>query len=762
MDELEDGKSSAVDGDDRDAVMMLRKAMPSRPQVVVPLRTTADTSFKPSEAGHSPMSLGVSFFADHEPEAESKSFTDLLTGPPQSPCVKGGLMKSSKSRMTSSPGGSFAERLAARGATISNLKQESTDEYKPSTVRMKLTPPSQIPIPPSNCFTVPPDLSPITLLDSPVLFSSSQAEPSPTTGRTYRAPSIFSGAGVLATTSSESSKESGSEREQEGSSAFVFKPLPKQGAVNSLSSFGNLENFGLAHQCIMPNHEQQDSSGIYRSSPPAFLASSSPSLPPKMLSLTVGKQHASGPASEEADVSPKEPVPTLVEQRPSEDGYNWRKYGQKQVKGSEYPRSYYKCTYANCPVKKKVERSLDGQVTEIVYKGEHTHAKPQSNRRTAVGSTLVISDGIGRDSSYFTRRVGEKADDSSGLYKVNGFRGSAGWMDFQTGSKGQGFLRADGTFERASSGIIDGCAPTGYSAELAGISEPSASSYSDDDEQGSKISIEDGDEPESKRRRRENILTEITGVQRTIREPRIVVQTTSDIDILDDGYRWRKYGQKVVKGNPHPRSYYKCTHAGCPVRKHVERASNDPKSVITTYEGKHNHDVPVAKSGGHDSGGTSGAPSLLTQTASFSTSHETLNSATTSIRDEGFQFTHKTAVCGRLLEDDSKNVELGLSDVDLRGRVGRGMLSTDISSIIGQKEELAFPPAGFVGLADSIKPGNDSSRVEAFDSVFNSSNVPDLVFLPKQECEDDSFQPFVNASSSIFHHNVAPKLVLRP
>lgn len=40
---------------------------------------------------------------------------------------------------------------------------------------------------------------------------------------------------------------------------------------------------------------------------------------------------------------------------------------------------------------------------------------------------------------------------------------------------------------------------------------------------------------------------------RTVREPKVVVQTTSDIDILDDGYRWRKYGQKVVKGNPNPR-----------------------------------------------------------------------------------------------------------------------------------------------------------------------------------------------------------------
>nr|GMD61200.1 WRKY transcription factor WRKY24-like isoform X2 [Ipomoea batatas] len=86
---------------------------------------------------------------------------------------------------------------------------------------------------------------------------------------------------------------------------------------------------------------------------------------------------------------------------------------------------------------------------------------------------------------------------------------------------------------------------------------------------------------------------------RTVREPRVVVQTRSDIDILDDGYRWRKYGQKVVKGNPNPRSYYKCTTLGCPVRKHVERAPQDTRSVITTYEGKHNHDVPAARGGGH-------------------------------------------------------------------------------------------------------------------------------------------------------------------
>jgi len=78
--------------------------------------------------------------------------------------------------------------------------------------------------------------------------------------------------------------------------------------------------------------------------------------------------------------------------RTSEDGYNWRKYGQKQVKGSEYPRSYYKCTQPNCLVKKKVERSHDGQITEIIYKGNHNHVKPHSSHRVTALSTDEVSD----------------------------------------------------------------------------------------------------------------------------------------------------------------------------------------------------------------------------------------------------------------------------------------------------------------------------------------------------------------------------------
>ncbi|KAL5100160.1 hypothetical protein RYX36_004487 [Vicia faba] len=73
----------------------------------------------------------------------------------------------------------------------------------------------------------------------------------------------------------------------------------------------------------------------------------------------------------------------------------------------------------------------------------------------------------------------------------------------------------------------------------------------------------------------------------------IIIKTTSEIDILDDGFRWRKYGQKFLKKRGYPRSYYRCSTRGCSVWKRVERDVSDPTNVITTYGGKHNHDVPV-------------------------------------------------------------------------------------------------------------------------------------------------------------------------
>ncbi|CAL5094311.1 unnamed protein product [Urochloa decumbens] len=221
-----------------------------------------------------------------------------------------------------------------------------------------------------------------------------------------------------------------------------------------------------------------------------------------------------------------------------EDGYNWRKYGQKQVKGSENPRSYYKCTFHSCSMKKKVERSLaDGRITQIVYKGAHNHPKPLSTRRNSSGSAAAVAE------------------------------------------------------DQAAAASSLSAAP-----EHSGATPENSSVTFGDDEADNGPQRSDADEPDAKRWKEDGENEGSSGGGgKPVREPRLVVQTLSDIDILDDGFRWRKYGQKVVKGNPNPRSYYKCTTPGCPVRKHVERACHDTRAVITTYEGKHNHDVPVGR-----------------------------------------------------------------------------------------------------------------------------------------------------------------------
>ncbi|PSS28604.1 WRKY transcription factor [Actinidia chinensis var. chinensis] len=82
--------------------------------------------------------------------------------------------------------------------------------------------------------------------------------------------------------------------------------------------------------------------------------------------------------------------------------------------------------------------------------------------------------------------------------------------------------------------------------------------------------------------------------EKKVKNPKYAFQTRSQVDILDDGYRWRKYGQKAVKNNKFPRSYYRCTHQGCHVKKQVQRLAKDEGVVVTTYEGMHSH--PIHKS----------------------------------------------------------------------------------------------------------------------------------------------------------------------
>ncbi|XP_037497086.1 WRKY transcription factor 1 isoform X2 [Jatropha curcas] len=263
----------------------------------------------------------------------------------------------------------------------------------------------------------------------------------------------------------------------------------------------------------------------------------------------------------------------IIREKVLEDGYHWRKYGQKLVKGNEFIRSYYKCTHPNCQVKKQLERSHDGQIADIVYFGQHDHPKPELNPPLAVGFVLSVVD--------------EKAD-----------------KPLSTGTED----RASHLLKSKSTSRISVATS---SDDVKGV--PSESNKIQDE-------VDIDDEPHSKRQKKGNRSVEPTSLDKLTNEPRLVVQTLSEVDIVNDGYRWRKYGQKLVKGNPNPRSYYRCSSPGCPVKKHVERASHDPKVVITSYEGQHDHNMPPSRTVTHNAtaldiyttaihGGESGAKS---------------------------------------------------------------------------------------------------------------------------------------------------------
>ncbi|XP_010924759.1 WRKY transcription factor 22 [Elaeis guineensis] len=70
------------------------------------------------------------------------------------------------------------------------------------------------------------------------------------------------------------------------------------------------------------------------------------------------------------------------------DMWAWRKYGQKPIKGSPYPRGYYRCSSSKgCLARKQVERSrTDPAMLVVTYTAEHNHPLP-THRNSLAGST---------------------------------------------------------------------------------------------------------------------------------------------------------------------------------------------------------------------------------------------------------------------------------------------------------------------------------------------------------------------------------------
>ncbi|CAN4094240.1 unnamed protein product [Withania somnifera] len=286
-----------------------------------------------------------------------------------------------------------------------------------------------------------------------------------------------------------------------------------------------------------------------------------------------------------------------VPEKPSEDGYNWRKYGQKLVRGNEFTRSYYKCSYPNCLAKKQVERSHDGHITDIHYIGKHEHSETPSVPQTSPESVLPLQ--TKQPDVPIAIHLQTKQPDVPVAIPLPtkqpdvpvAIRLSTKQPDIPIITT----LEAEG---EKSTTPQEPCEPSKPSeAPLASDIVSASVSVKDTPlkRHKSENEVDKDDGPDSKRQKKDTVAVDDTPPVKPHSEPRHIVQTLSEVDIINDGQRWRKYGQKIVKGNPNPRSYYRCSVAGCPVKKHVERASHNPKLVITTYEGQHVHDFSTSR-----------------------------------------------------------------------------------------------------------------------------------------------------------------------
>ncbi|KAK4797594.1 hypothetical protein SAY86_029920 [Trapa natans] len=302
----------------------------------------------------------------------------------------------------------------------------------------------------------------------------------------------------------------------------VHKPVATVVSKSTLSFLEKMRNLCATHQevplkpeTIGANHQTMEKTSLR-----SHTFSLNPGHHPNP---SLENDQQSKVVAEEGEKKAALTSPENIEQ-PSYDGYNWRKYGQKQVKGSEYPRSYYKCTDNYYYVRKK---------DEIVYRGEHTHPKFRPPKRGSSHYKCGLAEPDIR-LVIKSSNVGSATPDNSCGFSAHGDDGSK------------------------------------------------------------RVEVEDDvDEHTTKRRRNENPPAEAGSCG--LLESRVVVQDSVEPDITGDGFRWRKYGQKAVKGNPYPRCYYRCTAFRCNVRKHVERVSDDPTTFMTTYEGTHNHEMPPKK-----------------------------------------------------------------------------------------------------------------------------------------------------------------------
>eukprot|EP01101_Sappina_pedata_P013393 TRINITY_DN965_c0_g1_i1.p1 TRINITY_DN965_c0_g1~~TRINITY_DN965_c0_g1_i1.p1 ORF type:complete len:446 (-),score=79.43 TRINITY_DN965_c0_g1_i1:103-1440(-) len=363
----------------------------------------------------------------------------------------------------------------------------------------------------------------------------------------------------------------------------------------------------------------------------------------------------------------------------SADGYRWRKYGRKRVKGGTFPRSYYRCTSAGCPAKKFTEAVSqsdtiadddEGLIEEVdddeeygkqctqqtlhmgdsvmniktSYKGEHNHPAPLNpHKRSSRQKTedRPQSNSPAGFSPFNPQSFSNTTSYAEPLRSNPPIKS----LPLESLSTPNAYQAHSDTHQPIRTHAVQGYASQGYGQSgytpfdlypqaHPGYTQPRrqpSQYYEDDmeDQQSSKkqkqkqhiatnagigqIPLAAAEIPsryappkdlkvdqaspqpnpapiseESVLSAAQQLISLQSGEQSGSRK---VVKATID-GPPPDGYQWRKYGQKAVKGSPYSRSYYRCSYSDCKVKKNVERSASEPNVIIHTYEGLHTHPAP--------------------------------------------------------------------------------------------------------------------------------------------------------------------------
>ncbi|MED6135742.1 WRKY Transcription Factor [Stylosanthes scabra] len=177
---------------------------------------------------------------------------------------------------------------------------------------------------------------------------------------------------------------------------------------------------------LQPFHSFQSSSSSSSPPPSSFSYSSSSSS----LSSALTQQHQScnnnnNKNSHHADsaTTPRskrrksqlKKVCQVSAENLSSDIWAWRKYGQKPIKGSPYPRGYYRCSSSKgCLARKQVERNRSDPTMFIVtFTGEHNHPAPTHRNSLAGSSRQKLQSGDTDEKALTMKPVSVSASPST-------------------------------------------------------------------------------------------------------------------------------------------------------------------------------------------------------------------------------------------------------------------------------------------------------------------------------------------------------------